>query len=138
MALTWHLEKAAKYNDIKKVVKQASQGQLKSILGHTKDQVVSRSFNNDAHSSVLDAGTSVAINDNFTKLISWYDSEYGYSNRWWTSWPTWPSRSQKPWTTPSRNNKRRRERLLAAGEREEQTVKSIFVVSAYMISALNT
>lgn len=80
--LTCRLEKAAPYADIKAVVKQASEeGRLKGILGYTEDQVVSSDFNTSPLSSIFDANAGISLNDHFVKLVTWYDNEYGYSNR---------------------------------------------------------
>ncbi|ELZ4422896.1 glyceraldehyde-3-phosphate dehydrogenase [Salmonella enterica] len=79
--LTVRLEKAASYEDIKKVIKAASEGSMKGILGYTEDDVVSTDFNGEVYTSVFDAKASIALNDNFVKLVSWYDNETGYSNK---------------------------------------------------------
>jgi len=79
--LTVRLEKKASYDEIKAVIKEASQGALKGILGYTEDSVVSSDFVHDARSSIFDADAGIALNGNFVKLVSWYDNEWGYSNR---------------------------------------------------------
>ena len=75
---TYRLEKVSKYDDIKKVVKQESEGPLKGILGYTKDQVIACDFNSDTHSSTFDAGAGTVLSEHFVKLVSWYDSEFDY------------------------------------------------------------
>jgi glyceraldehyde-3-phosphate dehydrogenase type I len=79
--LTCRLSKPAKYEDIKKAVKAASEGPMKGILEYTEDQVVSSDFTGDEHSSIFDARAGIQLNDTFVKLVSWYDNEFGYSCR---------------------------------------------------------
>ncbi|XP_024975386.1 glyceraldehyde-3-phosphate dehydrogenase, cytosolic-like [Cynara cardunculus var. scolymus] len=79
--LTARLEKGASYDDIKAAIKAESQGSLKGILGYTEDDVVSTDFVGDCRSSIFDAKAGIALNNNFVKLVSWYDNEWGYSNR---------------------------------------------------------
>ena len=79
--LTVKLEKAASYEEIKAAVKSASENELKGILGYTEDAVVSQDFVGDTRTSIFDAGAGISLNDNFVKLISWYDNEMGYSTK---------------------------------------------------------
>jgi glyceraldehyde 3-phosphate dehydrogenase len=79
--LTVRLKKAATYEDIKNAMKTASEGELKGILGYTEDDVVSEDFKGDARTSIFDAKAGIALNDNFVKVVSWYDNEWGYSNK---------------------------------------------------------
>lgn len=80
--LTCRLKKGASYDEIKAAVKAASEsGPMKGILAYTEDQVVSSDFIGDKNSSIFDARAGIALNENFVKLITWYDNEYGYSNR---------------------------------------------------------
>jgi glyceraldehyde 3-phosphate dehydrogenase len=79
--LTVRLAKPAKYEDIKSAIKKASENELKGILGYTEDEVVSSDFIGDSHSSIFDALAGISLNDNFVKLVSWYDNEFGYSCR---------------------------------------------------------
>jgi glyceraldehyde 3-phosphate dehydrogenase len=79
--LTVRLEKSATYDEIKAAIKEAAAGPLKGILGYTEDEVVSSDFIGDNRSSIFDAAAGIQLNNNFVKLISWYDNEYGYSHR---------------------------------------------------------
>ena len=79
--LTCRIEKAASYDEIKQVLKAASQGELKGILGYTEHEIVSTDLNGDDNSSIFDAKAGIALNPNFIKLVSWYDNEWGYSRR---------------------------------------------------------
>ncbi len=79
--LTVKLDKPASYEDIKAVMKSASENELKGILGYTEDAVVSQDFVGDSRTSIFDAGAGISLNDNFVKLVSWYDNEMGYSTK---------------------------------------------------------
>merc|ERR1711981_1029354 len=79
--LTVRLAKPASYADIVAAVKEAAAGDMKGVLDWTDEEVVSTDFVTCAASSVVDIGAGIALNDNFVKLVSWYDNEWGYSNR---------------------------------------------------------
>ena len=79
--LTFKTEKATSYAEIAAVIKAAAEGPLKGILGYTDEDVVSTDFTTDPHSSIFDAKAGIELNDHFFKVISWYDNEWGYSNR---------------------------------------------------------
>ncbi|KAK1304304.1 hypothetical protein QJS10_CPB11g01442 [Acorus calamus] len=79
--LTCRLEKSASYDDVKAAIKYASEGPLKGILGYTEDDVVSNDFVGDSRSSIFDAKAGIGLSTSFMKLVSWYDNEWGYSNR---------------------------------------------------------
>jgi glyceraldehyde 3-phosphate dehydrogenase len=79
--LTARLSKGASYKDICAAIQEAANGPLKGILGYTDEEVVSTDFIGDTHSSIFDAKAGISLNDNFVKLVAWYDNEYGYSNR---------------------------------------------------------
>ncbi len=79
--LTCRLEKPAPYKAICAAMKAASEGELKGILGYTEDDVVSTDFVTDPRTSIFDAGAGIGLNDNFVKVVSWYDNEWGYSNK---------------------------------------------------------
>jgi glyceraldehyde 3-phosphate dehydrogenase len=79
--LTCKLEKATTYEEICKVMKTASEGELKGILGYTEDEVVSSDFIGDPRTSIFDSKAGIMLNEKFVKIISWYDNEWGYSNK---------------------------------------------------------
>ncbi|MCH4905040.1 type I glyceraldehyde-3-phosphate dehydrogenase [Cylindrospermopsis raciborskii CHAB3438] len=79
--LTFKTVQATSYKDICAAMKQAATGSLAGILGYTDEEVVSTDFQGDAHSSIFDAGAGIELNSHFFKVVSWYDNEWGYSNR---------------------------------------------------------
>ena len=79
--LTCRLEKSATYDEIVAAIKEAADGELKGILSYTEDAVVSSDFIHDSHTSIFDVTAGIALTDNFVKLVSWYDNEWGYSNK---------------------------------------------------------
>lgn len=79
--LTVRLEKETSYEEIKKVVKEASEAELKGVLGYTDEPVVSQDFVGDTRTSIFDAGAGIELNSKFFKIIAWYDNEAGYSSK---------------------------------------------------------
>ena len=79
--LTVNLAKPAKYDEICAAMKEASEGELKGVLGYTEDAVVSSDFLGDARTSIFDKAAGIALTDTFVKVVAWYDNEWGYSNK---------------------------------------------------------
>ena len=79
--LTVRTEKSASWDEVKAALKKASKTDLNGILGYTEEAVVSQDFVSESMTSIFDAGASIALNDNFFKLVSWYDNEFGYSTK---------------------------------------------------------
>ena len=79
--LTVNLERPASYEEICKAVKEASEGELKGILGYTDELLVSSDFIHDPRTSIFDEKAGIALTDTFVKLVAWYDNEWGYSNK---------------------------------------------------------
>lgn len=77
--LTVELEKPAKYEDICKAMKAASEGAMKGVLGYTEEKVVATDFRGEACTSTFDAEAGIALDDTFVKVVAWYDNEWGYS-----------------------------------------------------------
>ena len=79
--LTVRLARGAPYEEICAHIKHKAENELSGVLGYTEEPLVSCDFVGDAHSSVFDAKAGIALSDDFVKLVSWYDNEWGYSNR---------------------------------------------------------
>jgi glyceraldehyde 3-phosphate dehydrogenase len=79
--LTVELNKEATYDDICKAMKAASEGKMKGVLGYTDEKVVSTDFVGEVNTSVFDAEAGIALDKTFVKVVSWYDNEWGYSNK---------------------------------------------------------
>ena len=79
--LTVRLEKPATYSQICAAMKHASENEMKGILGYTEEALVSQDFVGDTRTSIFDAEAGIALNDNFVKVVSWYDNEMGYSTK---------------------------------------------------------
>ncbi|MQL87955.1 hypothetical protein Taro_020505, partial [Colocasia esculenta] len=97
--LTVRLEKPATYDQIKAAIKEESEGKLKGILGYTEEDLVSSDFVGDSRSCIFDAKAGISLNENFAKLVAWYDNEWGYRYRLpavlWISFATWPPPSER-------------------------------------------
>lgn len=78
---TFKTQKQATYDDICHAMQKAADGPLKGVLGYTEDEIVSSDILHDPHSSVFDQKAGISLNKNFHKIVSWYDNEWGYSNR---------------------------------------------------------
>ncbi|MFD0993056.1 type I glyceraldehyde-3-phosphate dehydrogenase [Tenacibaculum geojense] len=79
--LTFRTEKNTSLKEILATLKEASEGELNGVLGYTEDEVVSQDFVSETRTSVVDAGASLELNENFFKVISWYDNEFGYATK---------------------------------------------------------
>ena len=79
--LTCRLEKGASYDEICAAVKEAAEGSMAGVLAYTDEEVVSSDFRTDPHTSIFDAKAGIALTDTFVKVVSWYDNEWGYSNK---------------------------------------------------------
>lgn len=78
---TVKLNRATSYEAVKEVMKHQAENELKGILGYTEDEIVSSDINGNACTSVFDAGAGLMLSDKFLKVVSWYDNEWGYSNK---------------------------------------------------------
>ena len=81
MDLTFRTKKETSLEEIKAAFKKASEGEMKGILGYTEELVVSQDFVSDARTSIFDADAAIELNSRFFKVVSWYDNEFGYSNK---------------------------------------------------------
>ena len=79
--MTVKLKKSASYEEICAAMKSASEGAMEGVLGYTEDMVVSQDFVGDTRTSIFDAKAGIALTDNFVKVVTWYDNEFGYSNK---------------------------------------------------------
>ncbi|WP_459209786.1 type I glyceraldehyde-3-phosphate dehydrogenase [Aquimarina rhabdastrellae] len=79
--LTVKTKKSASYEEVKALMKNASENELKGVLAYTEEAVVSQDFVGESHTSVFDANAGIALNENFFKLVAWYDNEFGYSTK---------------------------------------------------------